>query len=208
MTKYLRAIFDAPVLFNEIIEHVKAGTLTEDCVVSIGWLVIEVIKGGDEAAIRAKQCPKVKEFVEHLKTPKVLAIKKQLETLLSSSHENQNMSFQTIEDRIAENAGWRHSNDKVDFHEIEIYPTLDEIMCSEPSFLPKTDELFKSNVPLAGYLEWCFRLLREDIVHTVTEEVRTLLHSKGSSNLKELTKLRSRSIQIQSFELHSRTFYA
>ena len=69
LTKYLRTIFETPFLFDEIVEYVIERKLSEACVISLGWLVIEVIKGGEKAAIISKQNPQVRRFAKVLAMP-------------------------------------------------------------------------------------------------------------------------------------------
>ena len=171
-----------------MLDHVMEKKLNDDDVNSIGWLVIEVIKGGDEAAIKAKQSALVKRFVDTISTPsypKSAEIAKQLNTLLEGTDKVDTGRLETIDTMVSHHAGWRHDNDKVDFREVQIYPTLEEIACQDAPYLPQTDVVFKTSSSgqssTAQYLNWCFRLLREDIVSSVIEEINLILQENTST---------------------------
>jgi len=74
--------------------------------------------------------------------------------------------------------GGRHDNDFVEFREITILPTADELTSTEPPFLrpsaalddPRTEETRE-----ALYLDNQFRLLREDMIHEMREELQIAL---------------------------------
>jgi hypothetical protein len=77
--------------------------------------------------------------------------------------------------------GGRHDNDKVDFREIAIVPTADEITSKQPPFLRKSIELEDPTVGdslVADYLDNHFRLLREDMIYELREELQAVLEGK------------------------------
>lgn len=62
-------------------------------------------------------------------------------------------------------AGWRHTNDKVDFREIEVVPVIDELLCQEePFFLGFPNPPRSSN----QHLEYLFRELRQALANLPT----------------------------------------
>ena len=70
--------------------------------------------------------------------------------------------------------GGRHDNDFVDFCKIAILPTADEISCRKPPFLRTAydDELDSSERPAKVYLDNTFRMLREDMLFDIRQEVQ------------------------------------
>ncbi|KAG9309656.1 P-loop containing nucleoside triphosphate hydrolase protein [Chiua virens] len=82
---------------------------------------------------------------------------------------------------ILTSAGGRHDNDLVDYREIAILPTADEVLCKKPPFLRATlhEELSTSETPIEDYLENTFRMLREDMLFEIREEVEVSLQKKG-----------------------------
>ncbi|KAI9573130.1 P-loop containing nucleoside triphosphate hydrolase protein [Boletus coccyginus] len=65
--------------------------------------------------------------------------------------------------------GGRHDNDPAEFREIAILPTADEILCRQPPFLRT---LSISDTPAKVYLDNTFRMLREDMLFDIREEIR------------------------------------
>lgn len=77
--------------------------------------------------------------------------------------------------------GDRHDNDFVDFRETSILPTADEILCQQPPFLRTSDVLEDPDgeeTRAADYLDNTFRLLREEMIHEMKEELQTALGKK------------------------------
>lgn len=77
----------------------------------------------------------------------------------------------------ANGPGGRHDNDFVNFREIAILPTADEIRSKQPPFLRHSSELEDEsgeNTRTADYLDNTFRLLREDMIAEMREELQAL----------------------------------
>ena len=77
--------------------------------------------------------------------------------------------------------GGRHDNDFVNFRDISILPTADEIICKQPPFLRPSSVLEDPDTEetrVADYLDNTFRLLREEMIHEMREELQTALGKK------------------------------
>ncbi|KAH7906168.1 P-loop containing nucleoside triphosphate hydrolase protein [Hygrophoropsis aurantiaca] len=77
--------------------------------------------------------------------------------------------------------GGRHDNDFSDFRQIAILPTADEILSSQSAFLRSSSQLEDPNTEktrIADYLDNTFRLLREDMIHEMREELQIALKKK------------------------------
>ncbi|RKO99765.1 hypothetical protein CXG81DRAFT_20201 [Caulochytrium protostelioides] len=59
--------------------------------------------------------------------------------------------------------GPRHSNDHADIRDIAVAPTLDEIMCPRPAYLPQLDHLAWYVEGMEGMYDRQFRLMRENV---------------------------------------------
>ena len=77
-----------------------------------------------------------------------------------------NAPFSLADVRVsqAEVPGGRHDNDKVDFRSIVIVPTLDEFLCQDDPYLPKSRDSTTGDMTEAQLLDRQFRLLREDVI--------------------------------------------
>jgi hypothetical protein len=77
--------------------------------------------------------------------------------------------------------GGRHDDDFADFREISILPTADEILSQQPPFLRPSGVLEDSDggeTRAADYLDNTFRLLREEMINEMREELQTALGKK------------------------------
>ncbi|KIY50066.1 P-loop containing nucleoside triphosphate hydrolase protein [Fistulina hepatica ATCC 64428] len=76
---------------------------------------------------------------------------------------------------IEHGPGGRHDNDFVDFRQISILPTADEIVCRADPFLRQSailDDPETASNRVAIYLDNQFRLLREDMLNEMREELK------------------------------------
>lgn len=82
---------------------------------------------------------------------------------------------------VLDGPGGRHDNDFPDYRDIAILPTADEILCRKPPFLRTAfhDELDSSETPVKDYLDNTFRMLREDMVFDIRQEVQAALQKGG-----------------------------
>jgi hypothetical protein len=68
-------------------------------------------------------------------------------------------------------AGGRHDNDHTDFSKICIFPTLEEIQCDQPNYLPRKDHAGSNLDGMERHLDRHFRLLREDVLADPIEKI-------------------------------------
>jgi len=84
--------------------------------------------------------------------------------------------------------GPRHSNDHEDHRCISIIPTADEIFCELPPYLPKTGDGYAPSPhvanPIDRYLDWQFRLLREDMLAPVKRGIQGFLSENALEKMK------------------------
>ncbi|KIJ59315.1 hypothetical protein HYDPIDRAFT_140803 [Hydnomerulius pinastri MD-312] len=76
--------------------------------------------------------------------------------------------------------GGRHDNDFVDFREIAILPTGDEVLCQQAPFIRPSllDDPDSIETRVEDYLDNAFRMLREDMVYEMREEMQIALQKK------------------------------
>jgi hypothetical protein len=90
-------------------------------------------------------------------------------------------------------AGGRHDNDFADFRLTAILPTTDEMGCTEKPFYRRAEEIaqLSGNERIAAHMDNQFRLLREDMLSALRDDIqvatgvkngrRSALHLKGLS---------------------------
>ncbi|KAF4986972.1 hypothetical protein FGRMN_10595 [Fusarium graminum] len=78
--------------------------------------------------------------------------------------------------------GGRHDNDHSDFRQISIYPTSDELLSTDPPYLQRLAEVFDTPMDIRSqsYRDWLFRLLREDMLSELREDLQAAMGQKKS----------------------------
>ena len=84
--------------------------------------------------------------------------------------------------KTANGPGGRHNNDFVDFRDISVYPTPDEFASTVPPFLHLASQIseLESQRRANGHIGNQFRLLREDMLAEIREDVAIALGNKKS----------------------------
>ncbi|KAL3607379.1 hypothetical protein FPOAC2_02363 [Fusarium poae] len=79
--------------------------------------------------------------------------------------------------------GGRHDNDHVNFRQISIYPTRDEFTSTDPPYLQRLGEVFDAPMDTRSqnYRDWLFRLLREDMLSELREDLQVAMGQKKNN---------------------------
>ncbi|KAI9729943.1 MAG: hypothetical protein M1834_006140 [Cirrosporium novae-zelandiae] len=184
-------IVEPPTFWNALIQAHKKRVLEESTIQCFAWLLLELLSLPRDQSIAYQEIAN--------------AVTEDKSLLDSSSHEIRILG-QRIHNSLlvlacpsAKNGqdapGGRHDNDHVDYREISILPTADELASKEKPFIRRATEIADSddNDRAALHLDNQFRLLREDML----EELRTDLHiARG------LKKGFRRSLVIKGLSLH------
>jgi hypothetical protein len=97
--------------------------------------------------------------------------------------------YHSNQQSVSSGPGGRHNNDFAEINRISILPTTDELVAKDP-YLPHAQEtrtLAKRPDGLAFYLDSQFRLLREDMMRDLREEMHVALNKKkeGDSHVRK-----------------------
>ena len=170
LQQIITKIVDPPIFWDEFVLAFRGGKLQEPATLCFAWLLLQLVSlPGDEAD---PYRPVAQDT-----------------TIVDSLAASQNNDIRTIAHKIrhivsAHNVGafitgdhgpgGRHDNDFEDFRKITILPTADEITSKEQPFYRASDELDDPatiDTRVGTYLDNTFRLLREDMVHDMREEL-------------------------------------
>ncbi|KAM0232316.1 hypothetical protein ACHAP5_010746 [Fusarium lateritium] len=79
--------------------------------------------------------------------------------------------------------GGRHDNDHIDFRQISVYPTSDELLSTDPPYLQRLADVFDTPLDTRSqsYRDWLFRLLREDMLSELREDLQIATGQKKSN---------------------------
>ena len=173
----LIAIVEPPIFWSTFAQGFETGTLAEKAQLVFAKLLDRLI------ALRDKDSSPYRELAS-----KPSVINKLLE---SSEHEVREIAHH-INYILAAFAsggavsgpcgpGGRHDNDFPCFRDIAILPTADEILSSQPPFIRPAsvlDDPEASVTRVADYLDNTFRMLREDMIYDMREELQIALKKK------------------------------
>lgn len=193
--QHLRDIVEVMIeprtLWNAFMKAFQANALTEPAVQAFTWLVIECLTHASaNEADMVDDAQTVVSSGSLLKStsPETRAYGHKLKQVLELKASN---TFIEKSDYVP---GGRHDNDHVDFRQIAIYPTNDESCSVEKPFYRRADEILQLPIEkrVAGHLDNQFRLLREDMLSDIREELQAV---KGRKKRRTVTTLKGLSVK-------------
>lgn len=177
LQQFLMQIVEPPIFWDSFVASFRGKKLSLRAEQSFAWLLLELI------SLPLEKCRPYAVVAQDITVQ---------ETLLQSS----NLEIRTLGQKIKHclsavgqipsftdgyGPGGRHDNDFVDFREISIFPTPDELCSAEAPFLQaavEIEELQEEDNRPAAHLENQFRLLREDMLGEIREETQIALGKK------------------------------
>lgn len=179
--KILNDIARLPGLLETLLDELKTHSIPDER--AVVWFVERLLLDDGESGAEARASSVYFELLQLMKKSTVPSVKKHAESLHGivqnsdtwAERKSQRESSSgggggvpSLDDIGGALPGGRHSNDQADFRSIMILPSMDEILCPEPPFLP---------TPLDTawpHLDRQFRLLRHDMVSSLTDAVGAL----------------------------------
>ena len=140
---------------------------------AFSWLLLQLVSLPKEKAVAYAHLALEEQIRERLLKSSYQEVRLQARRIihivdnLSANHET-----------LSNGPGGRHDNDFVEIQKIEILPTCDELAAKDP-YLPRAHEVNeRASFPngLAIHLDSQFRLLREDMLRDLREEVQIALN--------------------------------
>ena len=177
LRKVLITIVDPPLFWNAYRESFLKHELNDTSQLSFAWLLLQLCCLPSDNAGRYRAIPDM---------PAILNL------LLASPSSDIRTTGQKIKDVLDTcasisttarkfDAGGRHDNDFADFRKIAILPTANELESTEPAFLRSSDVLEDPETAsdrVAIHLDNQFRLLREDMIYEMREELHVATGKK------------------------------
>ena len=177
LQQILLCMVEPPIFWNSFEQSFRHGLLDDAAQQCFGWLLYELINlppNKSENFRRVAEDNWVQG--EFLNSPSFdlralgQKIKHVLSTLLVPTEEGQEGG-----------PGGRHDNDFTDFRDIAIHPTADEILSKEDPFFRRAEEIDdpeRAETRIATHLDNQFRLLREDMLGEMREELQIVSGEK------------------------------
>ncbi|KAL4786945.1 P-loop containing nucleoside triphosphate hydrolase protein [Aspergillus varians] len=167
----LELIVEPPTVWNAYMHAFQEGRLTEPATRDFAWLLIELLAHPSTNRIdliRDAQTVVDNGSLLQAETPETRTYGYKLRQILQLKATN------TVIQDSDNIPGGRHDNDHADFREIAIYPTYDEFRSSEKPFYRRAEEIQQLPVEsrISAHLDNQFRLLREDMLSDIREELQ------------------------------------
>jgi replication-associated recombination protein RarA len=189
----LRFIFNIPFLMETLSDYIEKEELRD--IEPIIWFVLQLITEGDvEDVKQIRNTDKMKQFI----------------AVLNSNYESKTMEMinnimtgvASKKQKKEEKAGDRHNNDFINFRDIQIVPTREEVLCEDDSYLPLLRDMdMTDSTAETCVLDRQFRLMREDFVAPLREEIQEL---KKQSKQKRTLRRTFEQVVCESIKLNQR----
>ena len=168
-------IVDPPLLWDALIRAVKSGDLSEEGVEGFSWLLLFLVSLPRDKAIEYSSVVQEDQVFQRLVNSPQLNVRTRAYRIKHIVD-----TITTTNKPEAGGPGGRHDNDFEDIHKIAILPTPDELASKDP-FLPRAAQIYENEAGscnLALHTDAQFRLLREDMLRDLREEIQTARSSK------------------------------
>lgn len=177
LRQLLSAILEPCTFWSASMEAYSSGRLDNSGLEAFAWLCLQI--ASDQSGFDVHKL-EVEQMMER-------------QSLLNSqSHEVRKIAYRI--DKIIKifsqpqtattgvTPGGRHDNDHANFRQISIYPTRDELSSTEHPYLQRLGEVFDTPMDTRSqnYRDWLFRLLREDMLSELREDLQVAMGQKKS----------------------------
>ena len=168
LRKLLHTLVEPPIFWDNFATHAESRLLTPDALHGFAWMLLQMVSDPDQD---------VSEMVRYVKRPGVEQV-----LLAAPSSSTRNLvqkilhvvaNLENTTAACSNGPGGRHDNDHTDFRDIAIIPTIDELVCKDEPFLrfASTIDAVEPETRLAALLDNQFRLLREDFLRDLREDI-------------------------------------
>lgn len=173
----LAKIVDPPIFWGQFTLAFRTGQLQDNAQRCFAWLLLHLISTTAELSNPYLDLARDATIVDRILAspiPETVAFGRQIKDFLDMRSTSTTFQGDLL-------PGGRHDNDFDDFRAISILPTADELSCTKSSFLRSSSELEDPetiDTRLSIYLDSQFRLLREDMVYEMREELQVIMNKK------------------------------
>ncbi|KAI7970536.1 hypothetical protein EIK77_005440 [Talaromyces pinophilus] len=177
LQQLLLVILEPRSLWNALVDAFHSRTLDEDAILSFYWLVTELLSLPASCAVDITS--DVKNIIDD-----DLMVSSPSASLRNLGHKMQYLlEMKSSASALVSSeytAGGRNDNDFSDFRKIAILPTADEMACTETPFFRRVNEIsqLSGNQRIAAHVDNQFRLLREDMLSGLRDDIQVARGSK------------------------------
>ena len=168
LRKVLHALVEPPIFWNSFTNHAESRSLTPDALHCFAWMLLQMVSDPDQDVSEMVRCvkrPGVETVLLRAPSPSTRNLAQKILHIVA------NLKNTTA--TCSNGPGGRHDNDHSDFRDIAIIPTIDELVCDDQPFLrfASTIDAIEPEDRLAALLDNQFRLLREDFLRDLREDI-------------------------------------
>lgn len=178
LRQLLSAVLEPATFWSALLPVYYSGGLDDAGHEAFAWLCLQIVSD-QSGSLDAHQIA-----VQHLMEDKSL-LKSQSSEVRKTAYRIEKVLSAFSLPSVASSGvspGGRHDNDHADFRKISIYPTSDELLSTDEPYLQRLAEVFDTPKDTRGqvYRDWLFRLLREDMLSEIREDLQTATGQKKS----------------------------
>ncbi|KAF5265252.1 hypothetical protein FOXYS1_3905 [Fusarium oxysporum] len=177
LRQMLTAILEPTTFWTAAVEAYDSEQLDNVGLEAFAWLCLQIVS--DQANFDLHK-DAVKGLMEHKSllrsdSPEVRKIAYRIDKIIKIFAQPETASSGVT-------PGGRHDNDHANFRDISIYPTSDELLSTDPPYLQRLGEVFDTPMETRSqsYRDWLFRLLREDMLSELREDLQVAMSKKES----------------------------
>ena len=173
----VRNVVEPPFFWDPFLASFRNHILDNEAQQCFGWLLSEMLSlpgGAGASYLTVAQDDSIQTIFQSSQSLEVRNVGQKIKHI-ASIFDSSNEPESTY------GPGGRHDNDFADFREIAIHPTADELMSEERPFLREAQEIdgpSQKDRRLALHIDNQFRLLREDMLTEMREEIQIIFGKK------------------------------
>lgn len=170
-------IVEPPIFWSAFVRCFRDRTLSVKAQLCFAWLLLELVSSPLKTCnfhSKIALDSSIQEFLTDSSELEIRTLGQKIKHVLSTLRPDVTM-------RDESGPGGRHDNDSADFREIGILPTADELLSTEDPFLrcaAAIEDLGANESHLQAHLDNQFRLLREDMLGEMREELKIVQRKK------------------------------
>ena len=169
LKQIVSTVVEVPLAWQSFIELAKSGKLEPRALEAFAWLLYQLLYLPPERAVEIVPIAQEPAIQQSFFKSQQVQIRQLGERIAKIAN---NFSGNPVVDELG--PGGRHNNDFADIRSISILPTADELLSKDP-YLPRVSDLegkLKTPRGLALHIDAQFRLLREDMLRDLREEIK------------------------------------
>ncbi|KAI0387532.1 P-loop containing nucleoside triphosphate hydrolase protein [Hypomontagnella monticulosa] len=184
LNQVLWTVVDPPLFWNSLVQHMRTKQLEAQTVEGFLWLLLQLVLLPPSQSTTFRQTAELLLKDGILENPDSLVAKGLLQKLRALvQHSKHGAESDFVSDS---GPGGRHDNDFVNYHDISILPTRAELESTERPFYMQASAIFETDTVDRAYdhLDNQFRLLREDMLAEIREDLKGTKSGKKKSGWK------------------------